>query len=144
MYIRIPCNKICNYTFYYKVYKKNESIKINSDECFDFNINNKYKFIYSNEDYYHKTSLLTLTGYSMENFLIINDENKFILDKTYFNGYSSIINDNKAEFSINIDEKNLMVKICHRTLSDKDDQQYNIKNIFVGDKIYTRIEKNNE
>ena len=142
--IRIPCKEKCNYTFYYKVYKKNESIKINSDECFDFNINNKYKFIYSNEDYNNKTSLLTMTGYSMENFLIINDENKFILDKTYFNGYSSIINDNKAEFSINIDEKNLMVKICHRTLSDQDDQQYNIKNIFVGDKIYTRIEKNNE
>ena len=142
--IRIPCNEICNYTFYYKVYKKNESIKINSDECFDFNINNKYNFIYSNEDYNNKISLLTMTGYSIEKFLVSNEENKLIFDETYFNGYSSIINDNKAEFSINKYEKNLMVKICHRTLSDKNSHQYNIKNIFVGDKIYTRIEENNE
>ena len=144
LYIRIPCNKICNYTFYYKVYKKNKSIKINSDECFDFNINKNYNFIYSNEDNNNKISLITMTGYSIENFLVSSEKNNLILDKTYFNGYSSIINDNKAEFSINKEEKNLTVKICHRTLSDKNDQQYNIKNIFVGDKIYTRIEENNE
>ena len=142
--IRIPCNDICDYTFYYKVYKNDESIKINSDECFDFNINNKYNFIYSNEDINNKTSLLTMTGYSMDNFIVSNEDNKLILDKTYFNGYSSIISDNIAEFSINNDEKNLMVKICHRTLSDNNDEQYNIKNIFVEDKIYTRIEENKE
>lgn len=143
LFINIPCNKICNFTFYYKVYKSSESIKINNDECFDFNITNSYNFIYLNQDFNRKTSLLTMTSYSIENF-IVSIEKTQLLDKTYFNGYSSIIKDNKKEFSINKDEKDLLVKICHRTLSDKNDEQYNIKNIFVGDRIYTRIEDNNE
>jgi len=69
-----------------------------------------------------------------------------ILDKAFFNGYSYIIKCNKVEFSINKYEKNLMVKIYQAILSDKNDQKYKMKNIYIGDKIYTRtrIEENNE
>ena len=148
LYIKIPCNNVCNYTFYYVLYKK-ESMTINDDECFDFEIIDKQTFIYSLKNKYKK-SLFTMTSYSIKDFNVSGTYNneELPIDKTYFNGYSFIVNSmeysdkDKIMFTI---EGNLMIKICHRTLSKKynnNDETYDNKNIIVGDKIYTRIENN--
>ena len=147
LFMKIPCNDICDYTLNYVIYKTND-IKIKDDECFDFEINAQQKFIYSISNA-NKRSLFTMTSYSLKDFKVSVD-NGFELNKTYYNGFSYILNPmynfqkKKIEFTI---EANSIIKICHRTLPNNDlniIKSYDYKDIVVGDKIYSSIENNKE
>ena len=147
MYIRIPCNELCDYTFYYKVYTK-ENLTLNSSECFDINIiennlNILHTFVNSNE-----ASLFTMTSYSLEDFktTIVDGAD---LHKTFFNGYSHLITDNNNDgsnikFNIGFNSENLRIKACHRYIKDSINKISDIKNIFVGDVKYSRFKENNK
>ena len=148
LYIKIPCSQICDYTFNYTIYKA-DNIKIKDDECFDFEIINRQKFIYSMNDKNH-LSLFTFTSYSIKDFKVSvkNMNINLNIDKTYFNGYSFIsrgienLYDNKLVFSL---EGDSIIKICHRTLAknaSNNKEKYDNKDLLVGDHIYTRIENN--
>ena len=152
LYIKIPCNDICDYVLNYKIYKK-DNIKIHNNECFDIQIkrNKIYNFVYSLNDK-NKASLLTMTSYSLKDFNIKGFYNNIDLniDKTYFNGYSYIVNPSDDKFiegenniiHFNI-EGDSIINVCHRSLINNNNDN-DFKNIFVGDKIYIRIDNNNE
>ena len=130
LYIRIPCNGICDYDFYYVIYSK-DNIEMDDNQCFDIDLkseNNKYNFTYSTEEK-NINSLITITGYSLKGFNVIADN----VNKNYFNGYSSLINHNgaKKKFNFVVNDK-LRVKVCHRFLKEA-------KDIIDGDKIYSAL-----
>ena len=149
LYIRIPCKELCDYTFYYQIYTK-ENISINETECFDININEKdvnFKYNIENKE---KTSLFTMTSYSINDFMAYNDEDddNNLLDKTYFNGYSYLYDpkENKKELKFKISGADFRIKVCHRFLNDKANNENNNNNndyqkiIFDGDIKYSRIQ----
>ena len=150
LYIRIPCNDICDYNFKYIMYKR-ENIIINPfrEELQDF-------VYYMNDK--SKNSLFTITTYSLNDYIEVSGDyntNRLVFDKTYFNGYSSIFNpdkfvvdedkpkDNKLRIKIE-SEGSPLINICHRTLEknyiNNNDNKYTEKDIVVGDKIYTSVE----
>ena len=152
LYIRIPCNDICDYNFKYIMYKR-ENIIINPfrEELQDF-------VYYMNDK--SKNSLFTITTYSLNDYIEVSGDyntNRLVFDKTYFNGYSSIVNpdkfvddddddkpkDNKLRIKIESEGRPL-INICHRTLEknyiNNNDNKYTEKDIVVGDKIYTSVE----
>ena len=147
LYIRIPCNELCDYTFYYKVYTK-ENLTLNSSECFDINIiennlNIHHTFVNSNE-----ASLFTMTSYSLEDFNVTVG-NTVDLHKTFFNGYSHLITDNNnngsnIKFKIGFNSENLRIKTCHRYIKDSVNKNRDIKNIFVGDVKYSGFKEKNK
>ena len=153
LYIKIPCNDICDYVLDYIIYKK-DNIRINNDECFDIQTkgSKKYNFVYTLEDK-NKVSLLTMTSYSLKDFSVkgLYNNNEFNIDKTYFNGYSYIVNtsddmliegdNNIVNFTI---EGDSIINVCHLSLTNNNNNDDDFKNIFVGDKIYIRVDNNSE
>jgi len=137
LYIRIPCEDICTYDFHYVVY---DDIEINDDQCFDIYLQSDseaYNFIYKVEKK-NINSLFTITGYSLKDFTVTNSKQN--ANKTYFNGYSYLINnDEYEEFKFEV-KGQLRIKICHRSLN----QTNNEKDIIDGDKIYTKLNNNEE
>ena len=149
LYIRIPCNDVCDFVLNHVLYKK-ENIEIDNDECFDIEIDKisqKQNFQYKNNE--TTKSLFTITSYSVNDFGISAQYNGKTVEfnKTYFNGYSFIsipsFWDSNEELLFTI-EGDLMVKICHHALYQNREGQYESKDIVIGDKIYTRIERGKE
>jgi len=133
LYIRIPCDDVCDYDFHYVVYTDN--ITINDDQCFDIKLKSdieSYKFIYNTEKK-NINSLFTITGYSLNDFSVTSLNKN--ANKTYFNGYSYLINNDQNkefEFEVKAQER---IKICHRFLNIGK----NAKDIIDGDKIYSKL-----
>ena len=154
LYIRIPCNELCDYTFYFQIYRMNDVV-INDNECFDININNKRVIFKYNIDNINntKSSLFTMTSYTINDLSSFNVlTNGANLERSYFNGYSYIYNRDeylsKEEdiLSFTIDYK-YRINVCHRFLNNNntiyDTNETNIdsqKIIFDGDIKYTTIE----
>ena len=159
LYIRIPCNDLCDYTFYYKIYKKKE-VLIKDNECFDININDTTVYFKYNidNDNNKKSSLFTMTSYSISDltdFIAKISEND--LQKTYFNGYSYLYepgkyltkeeNNKNTQLQFIISSKS-RINVCHRFLNNnealyKNNDDTNIdyqKIIFDGDIKYSRIQ----
>ena len=135
LYIRIPCNGICDYDFHYVIYSKS-NIEINDNQCFDINLkpeNDQYNFIYSTEEK-NINSLFTITGYSLKDFIIKSDNMK----KTYFNGYSSLVYHKGEKKNVTFEVSGLLrIKVCHRFLKEA-------KEIIDGDKIYSALNDSNK
>ena len=133
LYIRIPCNGICDYDFYYVIYSK-DNIEIDDNQCFDINLksqSDKYNFKYTTE-LKDTNSLVTITGYSLKDFSVNSDSIK----KTYFNGYSSLIKHNGDKKTASFEVNGLLrIKVCHRFLKED-------KDIIDGDKIYSALNDN--
>ena len=145
MYIRIPCNGLCDYTFYYKVYTK-ENLIINNSECFDINIIGNHLDLNYNRKSDENISLFTMTSYSLEDFNVkLNSYEE--LKKTFFNGYSYLINNSDTNMETDLKftiDKNLRIKACHRYLKNSYIKNDDIKNIFVGDIKYSSINSYNK
>ena len=85
-------------------------------------------------------SLFTFTAYTLKDFTVTESNSGKNADKTYFNGYSFLFNnDDYKEFIFEV-KANFRIKICHRFL----DQTNNRKDIIDGDKIYTKLNNNEE
>ena len=152
LYIRIPCKDLCDYTFYYQIYKKKE-VLINDNECFDININDDtVNFKYNiDKDNNIKTSLFTMTSYSISDLTDFTAETpEADLQKTYFNGYSYLyepkkyLTEDEDQLKFTIKAKS-RINVCHRFLNNNKANNNDTyidyqKIIFDGDIKYSRIQ----
>ena len=144
LYIRIPCNYLCDYIFSYTYYKNN--ITVENNECFDISLNdNNVSFKFNPElKNAMRTSLFTMTSYSLDKFQVSFKSEKN-LQKTFYNGYSQLVEHNNKDLSLKdilfSVEGNLTVKICHRFIMNNKEEKKFSNIIFSGDIKYSIFNK---
>ena len=149
-YIRIPCNELCDYTLNFAIIKI-DNIEINDNECFDIKLDLNLPNCFYRFKNINQTSLITITGDSIKPFLVKKKEikegiNNYLLERTYFNGYSYLIQPLESSritihnFTIDEINESRLFKICHRFITDIN----TAKKIFIGEQKYIRFDKKNE